>query len=287
MFRRQLFALILIFAGLGIVTGLIYVRISRIAKPTAGLRVESIPPSVVFVNNVQVGRTPFEKLFSPGEVAVRLVPESTSSGISAYQTKVRLTNKVYTVIRREFSDTESRTAGETITLNSYSGPQSALSVVTTDPESALVSVDGLSQGFSPINIASIASSEHQIEVSSPGYASRLIQAKTVNGYQLSVNVKLAAISTPPPKITPTVTPALSITPSSFPRPYVVISQTPTGFLRVRSAPNKSASEVGQVKPGETHTFLDESESGGWFQIKLNTEATSSGWISSEYAKLFK
>lgn len=311
MSRSQLIAVILIFSGIGIVSGLLYVRLVHSTRATAGLKIESEPPSVVYVDNVQVGRTPLDQFFPPGEVTVRLVPETTSTNINAYQTKIRLTNKVYTVIRREFAATEALSAGDTISLIPYSGSDSSLSVETTEPESALVTVDGQSQGFSPVSLTAIAASDHLIEVSAPGYNPRTIQAKTVSGYQLSVTVKLSAktgqpvappsfpspspvasvsatptISVTPAKTTPSPRPSLSPTPSMA-KPYVQISSTPTGFLRVRSAPTTGSTEIGQVKPGEMYAFLQESKPAGWFQIKVNFEATSSGWISADYAQMFK
>jgi hypothetical protein len=300
--KRQLIALVLVFSGIGIISGLLYVRLVHSTRTTAGLKVESEPPSVVFVDNVQVGRTPLDKFFAPGEATVRLVPETTSTTVPAYQTKVRLTNKVYTVIRREFAETDALSAGETISLIPYTGSQSALSVVTTDPESALVTVDGQSQGFSPVSLTSIAASDHLIEVSAPGYNNRTVSAKTITGYQLSVSVKLSAKGNPsPPPSFPSPSPSpvatasatLTKTPPtptptpSMAKPYVKISSTPTGFLRVRSAPSKAGSEIGQVKPGETYSLLDQSQPAGWYLIKVNLEATTSGWISSEYAQLFK
>jgi len=256
----------------------------------------------VYIDNVQVGRTPLDKFFPPGEVTVRLVPETTSPDISTYQTKVRLTNKVYTVIKREFAATDSLSAGETISLIPYSGSESALSVETTEPESALVSVDGQSQGFSPVSMTSIAASDHLIEVSAPGYNSRTVQAKTVSGYQLSVTVKLSAkANQPPPPSFPTPSPSSGSTPSasitppktsisptpSIAKPYVLISSTPTGFLRIRSTSSKTGTEIGQVKPGETYPFLEESKPAGWYLIKVDLDATKSGWISSDYAQLFR
>jgi hypothetical protein len=235
--KSQLIALILIFSIIGIISGLLYVRLVHSTRATAGLKVESEPPSIVYVDNAQVGRTPLDEFFPPGEVTVRLVPETTSPNITAYQTKVRLTNKVYTVIRREFASSEAMSAGETISLIPYTGSQSALSVETVEPESALVSVDGQSQGFSPVNLTSLAASDHLIEVSAPGYNTRTIQAKTVSGYQLSVSVKLSAKNNPAPSlnfptqipspaatISATIAPSgkLTPTPSSPPKPYVRI-----------------------------------------------------------------
>ena len=301
MSRSQLIALILIFSGIGIVSGLLYVRLVHSTRATAGLKIESDPPSVVYVDSVQVGRTPLDKFFPPGEATIRLVPETTSPDISAYQTKVRLTNQVYTVIRREFAASDALSAGDTISLIPYSGTESALSVETTDPESALVSVDGQSQGFSPVSMTSIAASDHLIEVSAPGYNTRTVQAKTVSGYQLSVTVKLSAkanqpappafpspspVATVSATLTPGVTPKISPTPAMA-KPYVQISSTPVGFLRVRSAPNTGGSEVGQIKPGETYPLLEESKPVGWYLIKVDLEATTSGWISADYAELFR
>lgn len=302
MSKTQLIALILIFSVIGIVSGLLYVRLVHSTRATAGLKVESQPPAVVFVDNVQVGRTPLDEFFPPGEVTVRLVPETTSTDISAYQTKVRLTNKVYTIVRRDFGASDTLSAGETISLIPYSGAQSALSVETTEPESALVSIDGQSQGFSPVSLTSLAASDHIIEVSAPGYNPRTIQAKTVEGYQLSVTVKLSAKANQPsppsfPSPSPVATPSATTTPGkttptlsptpSIPKPYVKISSTPVGFLRVRSTPSTAGSEVGQVKPGEIFPFVQESKPAGWYLIKVELEATSSGWISATYAQLFK
>jgi uncharacterized protein YgiM (DUF1202 family) len=56
-------------------------------------------------------------------------------------------------------------------------------------------------------------------------------------------------------------------------------QTPTGFLRVRDQASLGGAEIGQVKPGETYTLLDEQS--GWYKIKFNNKE---GWISSQYAQ---
>jgi uncharacterized protein YgiM (DUF1202 family) len=61
-------------------------------------------------------------------------------------------------------------------------------------------------------------------------------------------------------------------------PYlVVIADTPTGFLRVRSTPG--GEEVGKVKPGDKLPFISEND--GWYQVALETGET--GWVSKEYS----
>lgn len=60
---------------------------------------------------------------------------------------------------------------------------------------------------------------------------------------------------------------------------LTIKETPTGWLRVRSAP--SGEEVGKVAPGETYNLI--SEDSGWYQIEYNS--SESAWISADYAEI--
>ena len=94
----------------------------------------------------------------------------------------------------------------------------------------------------------------------------------MDNYILQITAQLLAIS-------PTPSPILTPTPKTQ---SVKITSTPTGFLRVRSAPNRNSSEVGRVNPGETYPLLDSVTD--WYFIKAELPATSSGWISSEYAQ---
>jgi uncharacterized protein YgiM (DUF1202 family) len=63
-------------------------------------------------------------------------------------------------------------------------------------------------------------------------------------------------------------------------PKVVIIDTPTGFLRVRSASSTASLEINRAIPGETYEMI--TETNGWFEIKLKDGKT--GWISGQYAK---
>lgn len=60
---------------------------------------------------------------------------------------------------------------------------------------------------------------------------------------------------------------------------VQISDTGIGYLRVRSGPGKSYSEIGRANVGATYTYLGEQS--GWFKIDFQGKE---GWISAEYAK---
>lgn len=294
----------------------------RSRQPTAGLKVDASPASQVFVDNVQIGQTPIEKMFKPGEVTVKIIPTSNDGQLSTYQTKVKLVDQVYTVIKRDFGKTDLESSGDIVSLQPQSGNSASLAVVTSSPQSAAVSVDGQSEGFTPLLISSISEGEHQIVITAPNYAPRTISAKAMAGYKLTVNAKLAlqpepspeptpeatisatpsplstttptptikSTVTPSPKSSPTSTPKLSPTLSptpkaSLPKPYVEILNTPTGFLRVRSQPSLGGTEIGQIKPGSVYPLLNSQS--GWYEIKVDLPATSSGWISSQYAKKFE
>lgn len=265
----------LIVIGLGLVGfgGFSYWK-SR--QPTAGLKIETNITSLVFVDNLQVGQTPIERTFVPGEVGLKIIPTSTSSAMPIYQTKVKLTSQVYTVVRRDFGETDLLSAGDIISLEPQSAKTASLSVVTASPESASVTLDGQPQGFTPLFVASVIPGDHEITISSPGFTDRKISAKAIAGYKLNINAKLAGT---PPAPTPTPLPA---TASASLKGYVTITETPTKFLRVRASASTGAKELGKVYPGDKYKVLDSKT--GWYLIQVDLDATSSGWISSTYAK---
>jgi len=64
-----------------------------------------------------------------------------------------------------------------------------------------------------------------------------------------------------------------------PVPMVEILQTGTGFLRVRSGPGTSYSEIGRATPGDKYKYLG--EEGDWLKIDFNGQE---GWVSKEFSK---
>lgn len=282
---KKIVALVFILSGVAILAAFGVVYLIRDRKPNAGLKIDTTPPSLVFVDNRQEGKTPFDKLFKPGDVTIKLIPDSTSSAVGAYQTQVRLAPQVYTVIRRDFGASETDSAGEVVTLQSQSNNQSSLVITTSAPDSASVSIDDQPQGLTPLLVSPITPGDHKISLSAPGFSSRLINVQTISGYKLQISAKLSGSVASTPTPTPdnsTLQPSPSTGEGARRAGEVTILDTPTGFLRVRSGPGRNFSEIGQIKPGEKFDLL--STSSDWYQISVKLEATSSGWISSQYAK---
>lgn len=292
----KVLAIIVVVAGLAAgAFGIYYYFLSQ--KPNAGLKIETNPTATVFVDGVQVGLTPIDRLYKPGEVSIKIIPNSTTANLTSYQTKVHLTAGTYTVIRRDFAGTDAATAGETVSLESTTSKNASLAVVAAGPDAASVIMDGEPLGFTPLPVDNIAPGDHQITVSAPGFTARPIDALAVAGHKLVINVKLAGeeVAAAPPILdfsdsTPSATLKPSPTPSPsstvvMKKPYVEIKVTPTGFLRVRDLPSASSKELGQVKPGDKLPLLGSQS--GWYQVSGTFTATTSGWLSGQYADKFE
>jgi len=253
---------------------LVFSLIGSFRQKGAGLLVETNPSAIVYLDGVQVGKTPYETTVKPGEVTLKLVPESTETPLTFYETKVTLISGIKTVVKRDFGETDETSQGEIISFEKVGGSQTGISIVT-NPDSAQISLDGQIRGFSPVKISSLLQGEHQVILSAPGYLERTVNLKSILGYKLTLIVKLAkdsnAQKTPEPEVAKETKTIL-----------VEILTTPTGYLRVRSEPSSSATEVAQVKPGEKYAFLEDDAQTGWFKIEY--QKGKSGWVSNQYAK---
>ncbi len=270
-----------VFGLLGVISAFLVRSILFPSSAAAGLLISSEPTAVVFVNSKEVGHTPFDQKFPPGEVSIKLVPQN--STLPPFETKLRLVQGAYSVIRRTFAASEDYVANEIVSLVSQPGKSSGLSVITTDPDSVSISIDGQPQGFTPLSLNPITPTDHEISLTAAGYEPKTIKIRPQVGYLLQISAKLAvssisAVPTPPSSASASASPSLTEAKS------VTILSTPTGFLRVREQPGRNYAEVGRVSPGDKLNLLSTKED--WYEIKLPaSSSTSSGWISSEYAKI--
>jgi uncharacterized protein YgiM (DUF1202 family) len=246
-------------------------------KP-GGILIITSPVSNVYINNVLVGKSPYTSTYQAGQITLKLVPDTLDSSLIPYETKITLVPGVQTVVRREFGKSEDLSSGDVISFDKIGTRETGLIVVST-PENAQVSVDGLPQGFAPYKTSGISPASHQVTVKAPGYTDRVMTLKTQVGYRLSLYVKLAKATEPQPTATPT----------PVTKTFVQILSTPTGFLRVRTAPGTAGEEIAQVKPGSQYLFISDDVSTGWVEIQYEAAAPGlpngiSGWVSGQYVK---
>jgi hypothetical protein len=301
--KRKLVFLLILLGIIGVAVGTVKFIRGRASKQGV-LKINSIPSTSIFLDTKHIGSSPFEDKENEGEYTVKLVPD-TGSNIASWQGKVKVAANLLTYINADLGDSEFSSSIDVLWLERISSKQSEISV-TTNPDGAAIVLDGEQKGMSPISLSDINPGDHTLEISSAGFAPKTVKVKTTSGYRLVASLKLALApggsiapeaspsmtpeltpsestsgarikASPTPKITPT--PTASTDQNTPDKPYVVIKDTPTGFLRVRFEPSTSASEAAQIKPGEKYSLLDTQN--GWYQIKY--DGTNTGWISGQYA----
>lgn len=291
--KRKIVFLILLLGLAVLVGGGVKFLNSRTPKE-GELRVESSPVASVFLDNKHMGRTPLREKVKSGEYTVKLIAESPTQQMAGWEGKITVGPNLLTYVNSSLTESELTSAIDLLWLEKSSAKNSELSVIT-NPDGATVEVDGQTSGVTPLSLQDISIGDHTVVVSSPGFSTRTVKIKTTSGYKVIASFKLALTAgtatqeasvsgTPTPTITPksgTVkTATTSATIPDPPKPFVIIKDTPTGFLRVRMEPSIAATEAGRVNPGEKYTIVDTKS--GWYQIKYS--GTSTGWISGQYAE---
>ncbi|MGI5825981.1 MAG: PEGA domain-containing protein [Patescibacteria group bacterium] len=272
---------------LGISNCALFLSGCSLKKTPAALQINTNPSAVVFVDGKQIGKTPYQgNDWKEGEYTVKLIPESADAPLSSWESKLRLSGGVLTLVERDFAATEAGASGQILSLEKTKDKKTASMTIVSDPDGALVYADGEAKGFTPITVDQVGVGDHQITVSKEGYAERLVKAKTVDGYKLIVNVKLAqegqAVVTPTPPQTSETGGSLSSESNKegFVEFEVEINETPTGWLRVRNSASTTGAEVAKVNPGEKYTVLEEKS--GWYKIEY--EQDKEGWVAGQYTK---
>ncbi len=304
---------ILFIAGIvGIVLGGFFlVRYFLNSGPKFGeLRVDSQTPTTIFLDNKNIGKTPYKDKIASGDYSLKLVADSTTTQLASWQGKITVGKNLLTFVNANLGDRDLTTAIDIVWLEKITSKQSELSV-TTGPDGATILVDDVSRGVTPLSVNDLTAGDHSISITNIGFLTRSIKIKTTAGYRVIANLKLALSgsgdvatlsdtsiatssaslesttpsekATPSGKLSPTPSVRVTGTPSTKKdpeKPFVIIKDTPTGFLRVRIEPSTSATESGRVNPGEKYHVTDTKS--GWYEISF--EEKKSGWISGQYAE---
>lgn len=267
---------------MAILAGTIFFVMGAIQPKPGALIIKTDPESSVYINGVLVGKTPFKGTYKAGEITLKLVPDASPENLLPFETRLTLIPEIQTVVRREFGPSEELSSGDITSFDKGSGKETGLVVVTT-PENAQISLDGVPRGFAPYKTSLISPAKHQITIKAPGYVDRIMTSTTVEGYRLTIFAKLAKGGDDSGNAQATPTPA----PVS--KTYVLILQTPTGFLRVRTEPGNAGEEIAEVKPGSKYPFLEEDAATHWFKIQYEEPQAGlpngiTGWVSNQFSK---
>ncbi len=266
-------------------------------KPPAGLEIATSPSSTVFLNGENKGETPFsDKNLKPGSYTLKLVPSSDPS-LSPYETKLSLTSKASTIISRTLAASDLDSSGYTLQLVEDTSGATFLSIIS-EPDTISVTIDNQPSGFTPLSKLPTTPGSHSLVVTSPGYLPQELSVIAVKGYNLIVNFKLASqtIVLTPPSPSPAVssaaaglaplasTPPATTSATTMAKPYVLIGETGTGWLRVRQDASGTSEELGKANTGETLKYLGESTELGWHKVEFEGQV---GWVSGKYVTVVK
>ncbi|MEK7160903.1 MAG: SH3 domain-containing protein, partial [Patescibacteria group bacterium] len=251
----------------------------------SGIRVTASPQAKVFIDGEQKGETTLEiDTLKPGEYLLKTV--SLENEKASWAGKVRLTTGTMTIVNRELNSDETLSSGETIYLEKINGDKAEITI-TGNTDGISSELDNSDQAIVPNVFKNISPGEHEIKLSKDGYATKKISTKTLAGYRSVIHAQIAQGGNPSLTASPsgTLTPA---SPSGGPaeemeKPYIIVKNTPTGWLRVRSSPSLSATESAKINPGEKYSLLEEND--GWIKIKLNDG--SFGYVSISYVSIIK
>lgn len=255
-----------------IISGLLLAGCNMSIKKS-GVEIMSYPVAKVYLDGKESGMTPYKNnSLTPGETDIKLV---TNEG--EWTKKVHLENGANTVISREFAKDLSKSGGYVLYFEFTGDKKKAGLLISSTPDRAAVTIDDEIKGYSPLRIEDVGEGDKKLVVSYPGSKNVSSYVKFINGYQLVVDAELAkeeivVVENNQPEETVPNNPKIEN--------KVVIKETETGWLRVRSDEGGNGTEVGRVNPGEEYTLLEENND--WYKIDLGNG--KSGWISAKYAE---
>jgi len=289
-------------------------------KDFSGLQVEITTGSVsqIYLDDLHYGQTPFEKRdIRPGTYTLRIEPED--KGKKPYETQVHLYPNTLTSVLWSFDGPEPTGAGEILELEPLASKERTELSVITVPEGAKISLDTKSYGLSPAIVESVSAGQYTLSIEAVAHVKKAFGITLQPGYRLHVFSRLikendalaapqdstpsaqvlpspspdvlrieAPTASPTPGATPKASPKPSPTPvltvnQDIPKPYAVVKETGTGWLRVRDEASSTGQEVARVDVGQRYKYLSNME--GWLEIEYAPGKT--GWVSGQFAEVIR
>ena len=237
----------------------------------SGIEIITYPLAKVYINGKEAGMTPYKNnTLKPGELKVGLM----ANGME-WSKVVHLESGANTVINRSFEE-GGESGGYILYFEKTGNLKKSGIMITTRPDRSTILIEDEIKGFTPIRLEDVGEGDKKLTISFPGYKSINSYIRMVSGYQLIVEADLSKekIVVAPTTVLPSPTVASQ-------GPLIIIKETETGWLRVRSTPATEGVEVAKVKPGEKYPLIDQDRD--WFKIDLGSG--KSGWILAKYADI--
>jgi hypothetical protein len=255
------------------------------------IKVVSSPAATVFINNVAMGKMPFEDQIKAGEYLIKLIPEENATSTASWMHKIKVQSNTMTVVNVELGSKDISTGADVfdvVKMNGVIPHDKGQMAVETEPSGAIVYLDNDEKGVAPLVLSDIGKGDHELSIFMPGFFRRTQKVNISAGYQVNAYVKLAVDPNQSPTFnldensssSSSAAAGSSSSADTSGKPQIEIIDTPTGWLRVRDEASIEASESGRVNPGDKFAVLE--EIGNWYKIQFDGSKT--GWISKEYTR---
>lgn len=227
-----------------------------ISGSKASLQITSNPQAKIFINDTEFGQTPF---FSDQLSANQIYRIRLQSNSGSFTQELELLPNTLSIINRQLSVEDQKSEGETVSLVKGTNGLHILSF----PTGSHVFVDGEFKGNTPLNIDNLSLGDHRVTLKKEGFIDRSVRIHIQKDYSVVVSSQLSIEDRPN---------------TVDPLPKVLIKNSPTGFLRVRTDPDINSQELTRVAPGQVFEVLELNNN--FARIKI--DELTSGWVSSEY-----
>ncbi|HRN69853.1 MAG TPA: PEGA domain-containing protein [Candidatus Woesebacteria bacterium] len=274
----------------------IFVRFFWLDRQNASgkIKILSSPAATVFIDNVAVGKTPYEiNNQKVGEYTIKLIPDEADKKTVTWEGKIPVYNNTLTYVGRELGTSELTSAGEMLTVvKMEQKPEGNTGevLIETEPAGAIIYLDNDEKGVAPLKLDDVPTGDHELAVYLPGFFRRALRIKVEKGYQVKANFKLALdqshksleaeleaarkVASDEAKKKEEESASKATANSSN---TIEILDTEVGYLNVRSKASVSGDIVTTVNPGDQFEY--EEEENGWYKI---TTDDGSGWVSGDY-----
>ncbi len=287
MIKKLLFLLAIVLIASGL---FLFVKVlDSFREPGKGaLQISTNIKSKVFLNGIEIGTAPLCKCtenetIPSGVYDLRIEPEDTT--LQAFNTKISINGGVLTAVERTFLPGAYASAS-ILTLEKINSQQPEL-VITSLPDSAIVTIDSISKGVTPYQTNDLSVSEHELIVGKEGFQEKKMQIIMIENHKLIVEIYLGTQGANE------ILEEQSLEENSEEEQNdeelesepifstATVLETPNGFLRVRSGAGTNFPEVSRINTGETFEVINQLS--GWVEIEIDEDTT--GFVSNEFVEL--
>ena len=137
------------------------------------LKIVASPNAKVFLNNAEIGKTPFEQKVKQGEYLLKLTAIDDSTKSAVMESKIIINKNSLTYVNQDIGSSTLSSSGIIFSLikmqEKPTKPNTGEIEVHSDPTGATVYLNNEDQGNTSLILSNIDKGQQEITISSPGF----------------------------------------------------------------------------------------------------------------------